>query len=115
MTDADANHPIDLAELDTATEGDHELREELIGEYLLDCESRLATLRTALSEDNPVSIRNEAHAIKGGSGAVAAGGMVAIAQELEGMAESGDVAGCEGLVARLGEEFARVKEFCEAR
>ncbi len=115
MPNGTGAQPIDLAELEAATEGDRELQEELIVEYVGDCESRLATIRTALGEDNPVSIRNEAHSIKGASGAVGAPEMMAIAAELEGLAREGDVAGCGEVIERLGVEFARVKRFCRPR
>jgi HPt (histidine-containing phosphotransfer) domain-containing protein len=115
MDDSREAAPVDLSGLDDATEGDVELMRELVTEFLEDTGDRLDAMRRGIEEDNPVLLRNEAHALKGSSGVVGAAGMAGIALALERCAEGRDVEACSEAVERLEVEFDRVRMFFRER
>ncbi|HEY3174484.1 MAG TPA: response regulator [Candidatus Polarisedimenticolia bacterium] len=82
---------------------------DLIGQFLAEAPERLWAVRDAVVRLNPDALKTAAHSLKGSSGTMGARNMSALCAELERRAESDAVSGAISLVARLEEEFDRVR------
>ena len=105
---------VDLAVLASYEEiqldGEPDLVVELIDLYLEDAPRRVAVMRDSLAAMNWLSVRREAHSLRGSSGNLGALQMALICDELEGR-ESGDLSpSVEALLSCLEEELARVRQ-----
>jgi CheY-like chemotaxis protein len=87
---------------------------DLIGQFLAEAPVRLAALREAVAQVNPVALKAAAHSLIGSSGTMGARNMSTLCAELERRAGSGAVGGCAPLVTRLEDEFDRVREALKA-
>jgi HPt (histidine-containing phosphotransfer) domain-containing protein len=88
-----------LAELDQ--DGESGIVAELAGMFLEDAESRLETLRKAVSEDDANSVRDAAHALKGSSGNLGAWQIQEVCSELQEIGESGNLDRTSELLEQL--------------
>ena len=70
-------------------------------------------LRNRLAEADQPGARLLAHALKGSAATVSAGGLRAIAQQMERAAASGQLDRCGELLPRAAEEFERLKSTLE--
>jgi CheY-like chemotaxis protein len=82
---------------------------DLIGQFLAEAPVRLAAVRDAVVQMNPAALRSAAHSLKGSSGTMGARNMSALCAALENRADSDAVSGSTPLVARLEDEFDRVR------
>jgi PAS domain S-box-containing protein len=94
--------------------GDAELISELAGMFLDDASSRLTDLRGAVEAGDAPAVERVAHTLKGSSGNMGAARMAAICAELQVACASGDLGRAPELLARLEEEFGRVRPALEA-
>jgi HPt (histidine-containing phosphotransfer) domain-containing protein len=74
---------------------------------------RLSNLRKGFIEADAPGARSHAHALKGSAGSVSAGGLRAIAEEMERAAAAGKLDGFGELLPRAFEEFERLKSTLE--
>jgi PAS domain S-box-containing protein len=113
--ESDGGELLDAAVLAGLRElGDADLVADLAGMFLGDAESRLATLREALEGGDAEALERTAHTLKGSSGNMGATRMAAICAELQEIGASGDLGRVPELLARLEEEFWRVRPALEA-
>lgn len=91
-------------------EGDREMADEVIAEYMEDAPGKLAALASALASGKVEEIRMCAHSIKGCAGSVGGDALRSAAFDMETAARSGDLAGAVALSKKLEREFDRLKE-----
>jgi CheY-like chemotaxis protein len=72
---------------------------------------RIAALTAALASGDPQGIKRAAHAFKSSAGTIGAKGLAALLQEVEALAEMGDVAQARALGARFAEESAAATDY----
>lgn len=98
-----------LASYETVqVEGESDLVVELMDLYVEDAPRRMAVMRESLAKRNWLSVRREAHSLRGSSGSLGALQMAVICDEIEGI-ESADLdPRIEVLLGSLEQEFARV-------
>jgi len=102
--------PEALGELRACDEGgDGSLLAELIDIYLEDTPRRLSQLRLAFDAADTAALAREAHALKGSCGQFGATTMAECCRELEHLGRQGSLAGAEALLARIDDEYPRVK------
>ncbi len=89
-------------------EGEPDLVVELINLYLEDAPRRVVVMRESLAKTNWLSVKREAHCLRGSSGSLGAIQMALICDEIEPL-ESGDLLpGIEALLICLGRELEQV-------
>jgi signal transduction histidine kinase/FixJ family two-component response regulator len=93
--------------------GDRQLAGKIVKGFLGDVPSQLNNLRNRLAEADQPGARLLAHALKGSAATVSAGGLRAIAQQMERAAASGQLDRCGELLPRAAEEFERLKSTLE--
>lgn len=87
-----------LVELD---DGGHGLLSEMIAIFREDTPRRLQDILTAIREGNAEELSRTGHALKGGSGALGANAMRALAAELEALGREGSTDAGPDLPGRL--------------
>ena len=70
----------------------------------------LNAIRTAIDQNDPVSLRYAAHSLKGSSANLGAHILAAYAHEMEDLGRSGSITGVPSAYQRLLDEFERVKQ-----
>ncbi|MDY0012703.1 MAG: EAL domain-containing protein [Rhodocyclaceae bacterium] len=80
---------------------------EAIVPFLEDAPLHIDAMRAALMDRNSGRLRQAAHVLKGAAGNLGAVGVARFAREVQDLAERGDFAGAEGVVARLTAEYER--------
>jgi len=89
-------------------DGEPDLIVELIDLYLEDAPRRVAVMRESLAKRNWLSVKREAHSLRGSSGNLGALQVALICDEMEGI-ESGDLfPSMEALLSCLEPELERV-------
>jgi len=112
-TESGKPEPVEVSRLKMITAGDQDLERELIGEYIVDIEGRLAKLEQALQFENTEPVRREAHSIRSSSVNIGVKGIEVIAGELERAADKGETISVAHIFMRLMSEFKRVLAFLE--
>jgi PAS domain S-box-containing protein len=107
----DGGASLDAGALESLRElGGDEFLSEMIGTFLDDAQSLLASLRGALERGDAGELRRAAHTLKSNGQTFGAGGFAALCRELEERAKSGALDGAGELVDRVEREFAGVAE-----
>jgi HPt (histidine-containing phosphotransfer) domain-containing protein len=88
-------------------DGEPDLTVELIDLYVQDARRRLAIMKVSLTQRNSLSLRREAHSLRGSSGNLGALKMALICDEIEGL-ESEDPFPSQALLACLEQELEQV-------
>ncbi len=88
--------------------GDLEILAEVIDSYLEEAPPRIEAIAIAVSSQNPVALRNAAHALKSLSLTMGANALAQLCGELEAMGRVGTTASAEELVPQLEPEYQRV-------
>jgi CheY-like chemotaxis protein len=83
---------------------------EVIGLYIADAPSRIASMREAIAAGNPGLLAEEAHALTSSSGNIGATGVLEICRELETIGRGGALGGAAELVDRLASEYERAEQ-----
>jgi HPt (histidine-containing phosphotransfer) domain-containing protein len=86
---------------------------ELIGTFGEDARQLIATLRAALAAADLDAFRRAAHSLKSTSETLGAGGLTALARELEGMARAGSLTGVGDRVEQLAGRYETVAQTLE--
>jgi two-component system sensor histidine kinase/response regulator len=94
-------------------EGEPDLLEELIELFLADVPPQLVALRKAAEADDAHSVERIAHTLRGSCANMGAVEMETLCTELQEMGRSGELRAAPGLIARLEEEFGRVRAVFE--
>lgn len=95
-------------------EGGGDIVRELIETFLSETPAHLDALQKTAERGETEPFRRQAHALNGICRGVGASRMGSICAELERLGESGDLAGAQNPLDRLGEEFDRVKVLLDA-
>ncbi len=89
-------------------DGEPDLIVELIDLYVEDAPNRLAVMRESLAKKNWLSLKREAHNLRGSSGSLGVLQIVRICEEIEGIQSSDLFPGVAALLVRLEQELERV-------
>jgi two-component system sensor histidine kinase/response regulator len=103
--------PLDLEEAVREFGGNRELVVTVIAKFLDKAEAQVQILNNALDQQDRETLRQEAHKIRGGAANLTAMPLARAAEGLEKMAPSGAFADLVEQVARLKQEFDRLKQF----
>ena len=88
--------------------GDEQLAKEIISGFVGQNRPRLIGLRRKIEEEDPVGVREYAHAIKGSSLTISAGALARTAGLIEQAGHDGDVAAYRDLWPKMEREFERL-------
>jgi len=91
--------------------GVEEAVDAILDTFVQSADERIAALTAALGSGEAEAIKRAAHAFKSSAGTIGAKGLAALLQELEAVAEAGDVAKARALGARFTEESAAVTAY----
>ncbi len=104
--------PVDYAVLnklrDLQEEGEPDILTDLITLYMSDARNKLASLGTAVTEQDATALQRTAHTLKGSSANLGAQGMVQLCAEMEKVGHSEHFVDAPDLLARLEREFEAV-------
>ena len=89
--------------------GNSSLAHIIVKGFLDDFPCQVKILRERILEEDASGICMQAHALKGSSATVSAGGLSAIAQEMERLADAGELDGVDELLSQSVKEFDRYK------
>ncbi len=95
-------------ELRQLAETDEGLVKEVLAVFRTDTAERIARLRAALDRGDTAVVKSEAHALKGSSGQVGAGGVSTICRQIELQIAGPETAVVRDLVAQLQAAFEAV-------
>ncbi len=101
---------IDISESLAAVHGDKPFLMELAGQLIKDIPWQLGEISAALAEQDPRKLERIAHSLKSVLGIFGARQAVVLTQQLESLAEKGELQQAAPLVKDLVEELGRVKE-----
>jgi len=102
---AEQSSPIDMTEALKIMDGDNELLQECLDDFVRDYPELLANIRDAINAGDADSLDKSAHRFKGTLKYLAAGDAADIAYELETM-------GKEGNLTRAGDRFEDLDKEC---
>lgn len=91
-------------------EGESDLIVELIDLYLEDAPRRLANMSARLAEKDMLSLRREAHGLKGSSATLGAAPLSRLCEEVEQMSQDSSPEAIASLLKELGQEFACARQ-----
>ena len=86
---------------------------ELIDEFLADTPPRLVTLREAITCNDPLTLAETAHALRGAAEHFGAYEVTALCEQLERLARTQGIAGATELVEAIDEAFERARSALE--
>ena len=109
-TDAGQGSVLDRAALDRLQESvGEEFVGELVGTFLGDAPTQLATLRSALEQGDAEEARRAAHTLKSNAATFGAVDLSELCRRLEEQAKTGVLAGGDELVGQAEDEYGRVE------
>ena len=82
----------------------------IIDSFLDDCPDYMEAIREAVENEDPETMKQEAHGLKGAAGSLRAEPASKAAQALEEIGHSGDFAGAETALDTLEHEIDRLKD-----
>ena len=103
--------PMDYEKALAEYEGDREFLMTVLNGFLERAKTQMQTLREALKSGDAKTIREEAHAIKGGSGILLADALSGVALELETIGRSGTLEGGFEVFERMEREFRLLEAY----
>ena len=103
--------PMDYEKALAEYEGDREFLMSVLNGFLERAKTQMQTLRQALKSGDAERIREEAHAIKGGSGILRANALSGTAFELETIGRSGALEGGLEVFERMEKELRLLEEY----
>ncbi len=105
------DEPVLLSRIQSCADGDMAFEQELITAFLSDTDKRLSDLEAAIREQDWTQVAMQAHMTKGSSANTGACRMQRIANQLEKLGGSGELARAEELITELKTEFEEVARF----
>lgn len=106
--------PMDLVLALDEFENDKDLLSEVVREFIQNVKKQLAVIQNALSLQDYVTVKQEAHAIKGGAANLTAKKLADEAHKLESAASLRDSHTVLSLFKNLEKEYERLARFCLA-
>ena len=103
--------PMDYEKALAEYEGDRAFLTTILDGFLKRAKTQMQTLRQALSSGDAETVREEAHAIKGGSGILMANALSGVALELETMGRSGALEGGLEVFERMERELRLLEAY----
>jgi CheY-like chemotaxis protein len=103
--------PLDLRALNQVLGGDHDFARELAAAFIDSGDAQLSEIRLAAANGNRDALKRAAHKLRGACANVHAHALQSLAHRLETDSNSAAAAALEPTIARLQQEFARVKNF----
>jgi signal transduction histidine kinase/CheY-like chemotaxis protein/HPt (histidine-containing phosphotransfer) domain-containing protein len=91
--------------------GGRPLLDNVISRFLGNVESQIETMREALTENEPETLRRESHAIKGGASTLTASPLAEIAARMENLSKSCELDEVAPALDELVAEFDRLKQY----
>ena len=82
----------------------------IIDSFLDDCPDYVKSIRRAVENEDPETLKQEAHGLKGATGSLRAEPASEAAQALEEIGHSGDFSEAETALDTLGKEIDRLKD-----
>lgn len=82
---------------------------DLIETFVVETPSRLVAFRDAADRRDANALYREVHALKGASRNLGAVALAGLCQDLEEVGRSGTTVGADAMIARIEDEFARVR------
>ena len=82
----------------------------IIDSFLDDCPNYVKAIREAVENEDPETLKQEAHGLKGAAGSLRAEPASEAAQVLEEIGRSGDFSEAETALDTLGQEIDRLKD-----
>src|SRR6266571_3842869 len=107
----DAPVDLDTFRRDMREAGVEEAVDAILDTFVESAGERIGALTTALASGEAQAIKRAAHAFKSSAGTIGAKGLAALLQQLEALAEAGDVAQARALGDRLAQESAAVTAY----
>jgi HPt (histidine-containing phosphotransfer) domain-containing protein len=96
-------------------DGERDFLMELLGSFLEHTQAHVDNITRAMADNEAETVMREAHAIKGGAASLTADELAQIAFELEKMGRSENLEPGATAIARLEDEFNRLKRFFQER
>ena len=103
--------PMDYEEALAENDGDEAFLTTVLNGFLERAKTQMQTLRQALASGDAETVREEAHAIKGGSGILMADALSGVAFELETIGRSGTLEGGFEVFERMERELRLLGEY----
>ncbi|SKB16135.1 hypothetical protein PL11201_80445 [Planktothrix sp. PCC 11201] len=105
--------PVNLERLNRLLRGNCHLQQKLLYLFLKQAEIRTQSLRQGIINRDFISIKQQAHALRGSSATAAILQIPEIAEQLENLAEAENLEGAMELVEKLQECLIRVRVFVQ--
>jgi len=105
--------PVNLERLNRLLKGNFPLQQKLLYMFLKQAEIRVQSLRQGIINRDFISIKEQAHALRGSSATAAILMIPEIAEELEDLAEAENLEGAMELVEKLEQCLIRVRLFVQ--
>ena len=105
--------PVNLERLNRLLKGNFPLQQKLLYLFLKQAEIRVQSLRQGIINRDFISIKQQAHALRGSSATAAILMIPEIAEELEDLAEAENLEGAMELVEKLEQCLIRVRLFVQ--
>jgi len=105
--------PVNLERLNRLLKGNFPLQQKLLYLFLKQAEIRIQSLRQGIINGDFISIKEQAHALRGSSATAAILMIPEIAEELEDLAEAENLEGAMELVEKLEQCLIRVRLFVQ--
>ena len=105
--------PVNLERLNRLLKGNFPLQQKLLYLFLKQAEIRVQSLRQGIINRDFISIKQQAHALRGSSATAAILMIPEIAEELEDLAEAENLEGAMELVEKLEQCLIRVQLFVQ--
>ncbi|CAD5961246.1 MULTISPECIES: Hpt domain-containing protein [Planktothrix] len=105
--------PVNLERLNRLLKGNFPLQQKLLYLFLKQAEIRIQSLRQGIINRDFISIKQQAHALRGSSATAAILMIPEIAEELEDLAEAENLEGAMELVEKLEQCLIRVQLFVQ--
>jgi HPt (histidine-containing phosphotransfer) domain-containing protein len=97
---------VDLAQMERLSEwGGGDLKRKMIDLFLTHAQERMDQIREGLSTGSAQKAETGAHTLKSSAGNVGAARVQRLAQDVESLAEAGELAGVQDLLPSLEKEF----------
>lgn len=107
--------PLDLAVLKSYSDGDVELENELLAQFLESSSADVAALRAALGSGDLTAIGHAAHRVKGSSQMIGAEAQGSAADRIETAARDGSLDGVLAAAPTLEAEHTRLLDWLRKR
>ena len=105
--------PVNLERLNRLLKGNFPLQQKLLYLFLKQAEIRVQSLRQGIINRDFISIKQQAHALRGSSATAAILMIPEIAKQLEDLAEAENLEGAMELVEKLEQCLIRVRLFVQ--